>query len=176
MNRRLAYAALLGLGLLGLAAPAAARYQDPTLRFSLELPPGWTARARPPGAPADNTVRLRPPRRTDRDRGQVRVDVWPSPVLKPAALARHLADIGSDDDAAVLARRPASARQPIHWTEYRIGMYGADGEWRIERRLEGVQALPGQTWHIRCTAAESEFRHYRYLLEGICLSFVPPKR
>jgi hypothetical protein len=55
-------------------------------------------------------------------------------------------------------------------------MYGADGEWRIERRLEGVQAVPGQTWHIRCTAAESEFRHYRYLLEGICLSFVPPKR
>jgi hypothetical protein len=93
-----------------------------------------------------------------------------------ATLARHLADIGSDDDAAVLARRPASPRQPIHWTEYRIGMYGADGEWRIERRLEGVQAVPGQTWHIRCTAAESEFRHYRYLLEGICLSFVPPKR
>ena len=105
-------APMLGLGLLGWAAPAAARYQDPTLRFSLELPPGWTARARPPGAPADNTVRLRPPRRTDRDRGQVRVDVWPGPVLKPAALARHLADIGSDDDAAVLARRPASARQP----------------------------------------------------------------
>ena len=46
MNRRLAYAVLLGLG-LRVGAPAAARYQDPTLRFSLELPPGWTARAAP---------------------------------------------------------------------------------------------------------------------------------
>lgn len=177
MMAHLRHTLLVVLGLLALAAPAlAARYVDPSLRFSLDLPPGWSVRSRPPGAPGDNAVRLRPPRRTDRDRGQVRVEVWPGPALRPAALTRHLAGIGNDGDAVVLARRPASARQPLHWVEYRIGVYGADGDWRIERRLEGVLPTSSQVWNIRCTAAESEFRHYRYLLEGICLSFAPPRR
>ena len=142
MNRRLAHAVLLGLGLLGWAAPAAARYQDPTLRFSTGLPPGWTARARPPARrPTTPCACARPdaPTATVARCGWT----WPGLVLKPAALARHLADIGSDDDAAVLAAaRPAPA-SPSTGPKYRIGMYGADGEWRIERRLEGVPSHAG---------------------------------
>lgn len=165
---------LLALLMLGLSLPAqAARYLDASLRFTLELPPGWQARLRPPGAPAENAVRLRPAKRTDRDRGLVRIDVWSRPALKPAALQRHLAGIGSEGDAMLLRRKPAGPGQPV-WVEYRIGAYASDGHWQVERRLESVYATPRQLWTIRCVAAESEFRRYRRMLETACQSFTPP--
>ena len=170
-------AGLIGLLalLLGLSLPAqAARYLDPSLRFSLELPPGWQMRLHPPGAPAENAVRLRPPKRTDRDRGLVRIDVWSRPAPPAAALSRYLAGIGSEGDAMRLRRKQAGPGLP-YWVEYRIGAYASDGQWQVERRLEGVHLSQRQLWTIRCVAAESEFRRYRRMLESACLSFAPPR-
>jgi len=160
--------------LLGLSQPAqAARYLDPSLRFTLELPPGWQVRRHPPGAPAENAVRLRPPRRTDRDRGLVRIDVWSRPALSGAGLQRYLAGIGREGDAMRVRRKPTGPGLP-YWVEYRIGAYASDGQWQVERRLEGVYLSQRQLWTLRCVAAESEFRRYRRMLESACLSFAPP--
>lgn len=160
--------------LLGLSLPAqAARYLDPSLRFTLELPPGWQVRRHPPGAPAENAVRLRPPKRTDRDRGLVRIDVWSRPALSGAGLQRYLASIGREGDAVRAWRKPTGPGLP-YWVEYRIGAYASDGQWQVERRLEGVYLSQRQLWTLRCVAAESEFRRYRRLLESACLSFAPP--
>lgn len=141
------------------------------LDIGIDLPPRWKPTYLDLSAP-DRSRAWVPSRRTDADRGRVRIEVERRRHPGARKLEREIRRQGKDMTPPLRIRTfPRTGHTTLTLVEYRDGSYDSGGAWLVNRYLLAYLPVDGKTLLVaRCQAAEAEFANYRALLEKSCLS------